>query len=202
MHHVSMYAVIIRARPESLALAATLAPLVRGVVEGLVTSAVLVADSDGGDVADIADAAGCRILVAADWKEGFARAVALGCEGGVLVLDTGILLPQEFWPVLTEHRPLIVDRPAATRSARRRGLLHLMRKIRDWLIPDVSELGGIADTDRALLLPASLTRDIARKGADPFAYAFGKDLLRLDIKVKRIGPREEKHKISLFSNKN
>lgn len=186
-----MYAVVIRARPQSLALAATLAPLVRGVVEGLVGTAVLVAEQEDSDIREIADAAGCRIITAASWPEGFARAVAQGNGDGVLVMDTGILLPQDFWAILMDHLPLLTDRPGATRSARRRGLLHLMRKIRDWIIPDLSELGGIADADRALLIPPALARLIAQKQADPFTHAFGRDLLRLGVKVSRVGPREK-----------
>lgn len=191
MHHKIMYAVVIRARPHSLALAATLAPLVRGVVEGLVGTAVLVAEAANEDIREIADAAGCRIILAPTWVEGFARAVAQGGNSGVLVLDTGLLLPQDFWLVLADHLPHLRERPGATRSARSRGLLHLIRKLRDWIIPDLSELGGIADRDRALLLPPALARQIAQKQADPFACAFGRDLIRLAIKVSRVGPQEK-----------
>ncbi|MFN3483663.1 MAG: hypothetical protein ACK4YX_11645, partial [Rhabdaerophilum calidifontis] len=116
-----MLTVIIDARPDPAALAATIAPLVRGVVEGIVGGAVLVAPAADRAVEEIADAAGCRVLVASRWPEGFARAVAGAGGSGFLLVDTGLLIGPEFWPILADRLPLLQDRPAVTRPAARPG---------------------------------------------------------------------------------
>ena len=117
VHNRQMFTAVIRARNEPLALAATLGPLVRGVVQGLVGSAILVAQEETPALREIADSAGCRILVAPTWPEGFARAVAVTGGAPLIVIDTGVMLGQEFWPLLADHMPLLGDRPAATLAA-------------------------------------------------------------------------------------
>ncbi|WP_150287894.1 hypothetical protein [Rhabdaerophilum calidifontis] len=177
-----MLTVIIDARPDPAALAATIAPLVRGVVEGIVGGAVLVAPAADRAVEEIADAAGCRVLVASRWPEGFARAVAGAGGSGFLLVDTGLLIGPEFWPILADRLPLLQDRPAVTRPAARPGFAGMAARAAAIL----RETGGRAGRDRALLLPPRRAREIAAAKADPFAHPFGRDLVRLDPEVRRL----------------
>lgn len=174
-----MFSAVIQARPAPLALAATLGPLVRGVVEGLVGSATLVAAARNAEIDEIADSAGCRVLVAADWAEGFSRVVASGQGSPLLVMDTGLMLGQEFWPVLADSLPLLGDRPAATAPLRSNRLADLlaMRRLRG--IKRVSR-------DQLLLLPGSTSRQIAASRIDPWNFRFDDRLEILPVSAKRI----------------
>lgn len=167
-----MFTAIIRARPHSLALAATLAPLVRGVVQGLVGSAILVAEQDHPDLQEIADSAGCRVLLAPTWAEGFARAVAQASGSPVLVLDTGLLLAQDFWPLLADRLPMMGDRPAATRPAAGKGALLPLRRF-------IGRMNGRLDAGSAVLLTGARARAIAQRKDDPWLVPHGTDLLVL-----------------------
>jgi hypothetical protein len=174
-----MFAVVLRARPEPLALAATLSPLVRGVIEGLVGSAILVAERDGEDLQEIADSAGCRVLIARNWPEGFARAVVNTGGSPLLVVDTGLLLGQDFWPSIADRMPLLGDRPAATEPAGHGSLVERIGR-------QITSMRGQADEASALLLPGSLARTIGQAKADPWRWTYGKSLLRLPVKASRV----------------
>jgi hypothetical protein len=178
-----MLTVIIDAKPDPVALAATLSPLVRGAVEGIVGSAVLVGREASRDIAEIADAAGCRVLIAPRWPDGFARAVAGNSGAGMLVIDTGLLIGPEFWPMLADRLPLLGDRPAATSSAAQQGLAGIGGYFRHL----AGRAAGRSGRDAALLLPPRRAREIAAAKADPFSYSFGRDLARLDLAVRRLG---------------
>lgn len=177
-----MLTAVIDVRNEPLALTATLGPLVRGVVEGLVGTAVLVARGEDPDISSIADAAGCRILIAETWREGFARAVTNAPGAGILVLDTGIQLGPDFWPLLTDKLPLLGNRPATTEPARPAGFPSPIRLFTELL----NASRGRISRDAALLLPPARAREIAQAKADPFAFRYGKALVRLKTGVTRV----------------
>lgn len=178
-----MLTAIIDVRPHPMALTATLSPLVRGVVEGLVGTAILVARRRDAEIDAIADAAGCRVLTADTWPEGFARAVTNAPGVGVLVLDTGIQLGADFWPTLADSLPAIGGRPAASRSPAPNGLASALRAA---LVGGLGAFRGRVGRDRALLLPPARAREIAQAKADPFAVPFGKSLVRLQAGVSRV----------------
>lgn len=177
-----MLTAVIDVRNEPLALTATLGPLVRGVVEGLVGTAVLVARAESADIAAIADAAGCRVLVADTWREGFARAVTNAPGAGILVLDTGIQLGPDFWPLLTDKLPLLGNRPAVTEPARPHGFPAPARLLAEAF----RAARGRVSREAALLLPPARAREIAQAKADPFAFRYGKALVRLRTGVTRV----------------
>ena len=177
-----MLSAIIDVRPEPLTLTATLSPLVRGVVEGLIGTAVLVAREAPPEIAAIADAGGCRLVLAPSFREGFARAVAGSGGAGVLVLDTGIQLGAEFWPLLADALPTLGGRPAATAPAVRQGLAGGLAA----LATAVRLTGGGVSRDCALLLPPGRARAIAQAKADPFAERYGPALVRLRASVTRV----------------
>ena len=170
---------MIRVRPDPMRLAATLSPLVRGVVEGLVGSAILVAEAASPELSDIADASGCRVLIETNWPEGFARVVASTGGAPLLLLDTGLLLGQEFWPMLADRLSLIGDRPAATDRVE-------AQSPAIWLRQRLAALRGHVDADAALLLPGSAARMIAQAKGDPWQWRFGRDLVRLPVRGSRV----------------
>lgn len=179
VHNPGMFTAVIRARNEPLALAATLGPLVRGVVQGLVGSAILVAQDETPALHDIADSAGCRVLISPTWPEGFARAVAVTGGAPLIVIDTGVMLGQEFWPLLADHMPLLGDRPAVTLSAPGNTPFGALKRL-------IGQIGGGVDAGSALLLPISTARMIAQAKADPFAFRYGKSLIRLNAGASRV----------------
>lgn len=154
-----------------MAVAATLGPLVRGVVEGLIGTVILVADEDNPDLAAIADSAGCRVVTAQDWPQGFARAVTIAGGAPVILLDTGIVLADGFWPALVKQMPQLLDRPGATGLDAGFSWRRIGRWLRHWR--------GKVDQDRAILLPASRARQIAREKRDPWAMNFRADLVEI-----------------------
>lgn len=170
-----MFSAVIHARPAPLALAATLGPLVRGVVEGLVGSATLVASRQSDEIEEIADSAGCRVLVEADWAEGFSRVVANAGGAPLLVMDTGLMLGQEFWPVLADSLPLLGDRPAATEAEKPRSILGRL----------FAAAASAPGRDQVLLLPGSVCRQVAQMKADPFTHRYA-NLARLPVAARRI----------------
>lgn len=174
-----MFTAIIRTRSEPLALAATLGPLVRGVVQGLIGSAILVAENDTPDLHQIADSSGCRVLIAQSWSEGFARAVAQTGGAPLIVLDEGIMLPPDFWPVLADIAPLLADRPAVTRPEKASNLLAGAKR---WM----RQHSGGVDAESALLLPIATARGIAQKKHDPFRTRYGAALVRLNAVTMRV----------------
>ena len=177
-----MLTAIIDVRLEPLALTATLGPLVRGVVEGLVGTAILVSRTEDADLAGIADSAGCRVIIAQSWREGFARAVTNSPGAGILVLDTGIQLGPEFWPLLSDKLPILGNRPAATEPATRAGLASPLRFMRDAF----NGATGRINRDCVLLLPPSRAREIIQAKADPFAMRYGSALVRLRASATRV----------------
>jgi hypothetical protein len=170
-----MFSAVIKARSAPLALAATLGPLVRGVVEGLVGSATLVAARADADIEEIADSAGCRVLVEADWAEGFRRVVANAGGAPLIVMDTGLMLGQEFWPVLADSLPLLGDRPAVTEAEKPASLIAR-------LFAGASAAPG---RDQVLLLPGSVSRQVAQSKADPFTFRYP-NLAHLPVKARRV----------------
>jgi hypothetical protein len=177
-----MLTAVIDVRPEPLALTATLGPLVRGVVEGLVGTALLVCRQSSDELDQIADAAGCRIVTAESWTDGFARAVALAPGSGLLLLDTGLQLGPDFWPILADILPALGARPAVSQPAVAPGL----GGVADGMIEGIRAMGGRPSRNAALLLPPSRARDIALAKLDPYTIRFGKDLVRLKASVTRL----------------
>lgn len=180
MQHMVMFVVVVRVRPDPMALTATLGPLVRGVIEGLVGSAFLVAEQDSDDLQQVADSAGCRVIIAPDWAQGFARAVVNTAGAPLLVIDTGLLLGQDFWPTIADRLLLLGDRPAATEPA---GGSTLIQR----LVRRIGAMRGQADDASALLLPGSLARTIGQARGDPWRWAYGEALIRLPIRGSRVG---------------
>ena len=180
-----MLTAVIDVRGEPIQLTATLGPLVRGVVEGLVGTAMLVARAQSEAVAEIADAAGCRFLIAETWAEGFARAVTNAPGAGILVLDSGLQLGPDFWPLLTDKLPVLGNRPAATEPAVNAGFASPLRMIGGVL----NRATGRVTRDSALLLPPSRARELAQAKADPFAQRYGQSLVRLKASVTRVDLR-------------
>lgn len=174
-----MFYVVIQARPVPVALASTIGPLVRGVVEGLVGTAVMVTPVRDETIDEIADSAGCRVLVATDWRDGFARAVASSGGAPLLVIDTGVMLGPEFWPILADSLPLLGDRPAATSPIRQNRLADILAMRRFRGIRPVSR-------DQVLLLPGSLARTLAAAKVDPWEYQFDQRLEILPVTAKRL----------------
>lgn len=177
-----MLTAVIDVRHEPLALTATLGPLVRGVVEGLVGTAFLVSRRSNEELEAIADAAGCRIVTAETWPEGFARAVALAPGAGLLLLDTGLQLGPEFWPVLSDSLPALGGRPAMSHPALAGGIAGIF----DGVSEGIRGMGGRPSRNAALLLPPSRARDIALAKLDPYTIRFGADLVRLNAGVTRV----------------
>jgi hypothetical protein len=174
-----MFTAVVRARNEPMALAATLGPLVRGVVQGLVGSAILVAPTASEDIAEISDAAGCRLLIEPDWAEGFARAVSLSAGRPLIIIDSGSVIGEGFWEALADQTPLIGDRPAVTRPAAGVGTLARFARLLPGLAP---KLGP----ERALLVPGSRAREIARARLDPWQAVTLGEAVELDVPVRRI----------------
>lgn len=175
-----MLEAVVRTRNEPLALAATLGPLVKGVVEGLLATAVLVAEAPDEPLRQIADAAGCR-LVEAPWAAGFAEVARGGSP--LLVIDCGVVLAEGFWPHWRDVGAGIAGRPAATRAHLPFGMsafgaagAKLIRRIQ-----------GSVSTDEALILPSALAAALARDAVDPFARIYGPALVRLKAGSFRIG---------------
>lgn len=160
-------------------LTATLGPLVRGVVEGLVGSALMVTTERNDEIDEIADSAGCRVLVSADWAEGFARAVAISGGSPLLVVDTGVMLGQDFWPVLADNLPILGDRPAATAPLRPGRLTEIltMRAFRR---------SRSVSRDQVLLLPGSFARALAQTKTDPWLHRFNERLEILPVSTRRV----------------
>lgn len=169
-----MLSIVIDADGPPLALSATLSPLVRGVVEGIVGSATLVARTESDDIASIADASGCRLLVSPTFAEGFGRAMTYTGGAGVLVLGAGMQVGPEFWPVLADQLPVLGQRPAVTQPVRP-GLIQRFRALR-----------GAITRDQVLLLPPVLAREIGLAKEDPFARVYGKALVALPAQARRV----------------
>lgn len=174
-----MFYAVIHARSAPTLLAATLGPLVRGVVEGLIGSALLVAPERDAAIEEIADAAGCRVLISPDWREGFARTVAISAGSPLLIVDTGVMLGPEFWPLLADALPILGDRAAATappRSGRLAALFSMRRSRR-------------VSRDQVLLLPGSLARSLAQAKSDPWLHHFDSRLEMLPVAARRISEK-------------
>lgn len=167
-----MFSAIIRARPDPLALTATLSPLVRGVVEGMVGSAYLVADAQSAMLDEIADSAGCGVIIAPNWPDGFARAVAITKGTPLLVLDAGVMIGPEFWHVLADRLAYLGAAPAISRAKAGWSFSQLFSRM--------------PKSDRALILPGSIARQIASARADPWRWRYGK-LVELPVETRRAG---------------
>lgn len=177
-----MLAAVIDARSNPMALAATLGPLVRGVVEGIIGRAIIVNARENDDIAMIADNAGCRLLIEPGWVDGYARAVTNSNGAGMLVLDAGLQVAPDFWPLLSDRLPALGNRPAATPPAHKAGAGRIFSEIRAGLLT----FGGRVDRNSALLLPPGRAREIALGRADPYAMRYGGDLVRLESAVTRV----------------
>lgn len=169
-----MLSIVIDAEGPPLALSATLSPLVRGVVEGIVGSATLVARAETSDISSIADASGCRLLISPSFAEGFARAMTYTGGSGVLVLSAGVQVGPDFWPVLADHLPVLGQNPAVTQVTK----VSLLQ----WL----KALRGAVTREQALLLPPMLAREVGLEKLDPFARRYGKALVRLPVQARRL----------------
>lgn len=169
-----MLIAVIDSRSGPLALASTLGPLVRGVVEGMIGTAVIVAPEADHDIVSIADSSGCRVLAEPQWADGFARAVTNAPGLGILVLEAGLMVGPDFWPLLADTLPVLGNRPAATLPADGGGLLARMG------------LGARVSRESALLLPPSWARRISQAKEDPFRVRYGKECVPLRSTPTRV----------------
>lgn len=169
-----MLSIIVDAEGPPLALSATLSPLVRGVVEGIVGSCTLIVARASDDLMTIADAAGCRVLVSPNFGEGFARAITYTNGSGVLALDAGVQVGPEFWPVLADQLPMIGQRPAVTQL------------VKASIFQRVASFRGQVSRDQALLLPPPMAREIGLQKADPFMQRYPSTLVTLPAQARRI----------------
>ena len=176
-----MFGVVVRASSDPVALAATLSPLVRGVIEGLVRSVWIVTEAAREDDREIADAAGCRLLVEpAGWARGFARAVTNSGGAPLLVLESGVLLGPEFWAVLGERRPVLGNRPGRVPPEGDDGAVARVASA-------LRRAGGAGlRPDTALILPPPLAREIAQAGGDPWRWRYGSSLQVLPVRTRRL----------------
>ncbi|HUN13013.1 MAG TPA: hypothetical protein PLE50_12200 [Rhabdaerophilum sp.] len=172
-----MLIAVIDSRSGPMALASTLGPLVRGVVEGMIGTAVIVSPEADPDTVSIADSSGCRVLAEPNWTDGFARAVTNAQGIGVLVLESGLMMGPDFWPILADTLPVLGNRPAATLPADGGGL---------WARLGLNRLGGRVSRDSALLLPPSRARKIAQEREDPFRVRYGKECVSLRSAATRV----------------
>ena len=81
----------------------TIAPLVGGVVQGLVGHLLIVNMTDLPDIATIASEAGARHIKAYNWKSGLFEAVKSLKSDWVLVVDCGIIIDSLFWLCAERH---------------------------------------------------------------------------------------------------
>lgn len=169
-----MLSIIVDADASPLALSATLSPLVRGVIEGLVGSATVLARSQTQDITTIADATGCRLLISPTFEEGFARAMTYTGGAGVLLLTAGVQVGPDFWPILADHLPLLGQNPAVT------------QRVGGGLLARLKAVGGRVSRDQALLLPPALAREIGLAKADPFARRYGEALVTLRAEARKL----------------
>jgi hypothetical protein len=176
---VTMLAAVIDARSNPMALAATLGPLVRGVVEGIIGRAIVVNPVEDADIVAIADNAGCRLLVEPGWTEGFARAITNSSGAGILLIDAGLQVAPDFWPLLADRLPVLGNRPAATPPATGGRLMAA-------LAAQFLTFGGRVNRDSALLLPPGRAREIGLAKLDPYGVRYGGDLVRLESTVTRV----------------
>lgn len=173
-----MLTAVIDSRSGPMALASTLGPLVRGVVEGMIGTAVIISPEADHDTVSIADSSGCRVLAEPDWRDGFARAVTNAPGLGILVLESGLMVGPDFWPLLADTLPILGNRPAATLAADGGGWLGRLG-LR-------SLLGGRISRESALLLPPSWARRIAQAKDDPFRVRYGKECVPLRSVATRV----------------
>ena len=81
----------------------TIAPLVGGVVKGLVGHVLIVDMTDLPDIATIASEAGARHIKASNWKSGLLEAVKALKSDWVLVVDCGVIIDSPFWICAERH---------------------------------------------------------------------------------------------------
>lgn len=176
-----MLTAVIDSRSGPVALASTLGPLVRGVVEGMIGTAVIVSPEADHDTVSIADSSGCRVLAEPRWADGFARAVTNAPGLGMIVLEAGLMLGPDFWPLLADTLPALGNRPAVTLPADGGGWLGRLG------LPGLIGLPGRrVSRESALLLPPSLARRIAQAKDDPFRIRYGKDCATLRSTATRV----------------
>lgn len=173
-----MLIAVIDSRSGPLALASTLGPLVRGVIEGMIGTAVIVSPEADHDTVSIANSSGCRVLAEPVWADGFARAVTNAPGLGILVLEAGLMVGPDFWPILADMLPVLGNRPAATLPSDGGG----------WLtrIGIGGVLSGRVSRESALLLPPSLARRISQAKDDPFRVRYGKECVPLRSMATRV----------------
>ena len=143
-------------RPEP-ALVDTLAALVPAVAEGLLRDVAMVASERSDFVCDVADAAGCALIVESAGREGLvARGAATAKGRWALVVEPG-LVPGGDW--IAELRDFIEDADsqapasAAAFSLSARGGLRI--RLRARLRNLASDLLGRADPLQGLVAPVS-----------------------------------------------
>ncbi len=84
-------------------LAETIAPLVAGVVQGLVGRLVIVDAVHLTDIAAIAEEAGALLVKADSWKNGLNKAVQSLSSDWALIIDCGVIVEPSFWPCTEQH---------------------------------------------------------------------------------------------------
>ena len=109
-----MLSVFIDCGPEDHWLAATLAPLIPGAVEGLVREVVLVDRGMGDNARKVSDHAGCRIVAAEDFRD----AIETARGDWLLLLEPGARLLPGWMEAVVEHADMVGAGRAKTQAAR------------------------------------------------------------------------------------
>lgn len=155
-----MLTAIINGETTAFALARTFAPLVPGVIEGLLSDVIVVVRPDDHEAATVARAAGADIIEADDWPTGFRDATARARTGTLLVIDGGVIIGESFWAIVADRlRAGMPDGVLATRPENNGFCSKLANR-----------LLGRAGRDQALILPAGLA------DGDPWAQRWGRRL--------------------------
>lgn len=130
-----MITAIIRSETGARALVRTLAPLVRGVVEGVLGAVLIGARPTDAESRLIGEESGARVLETGNWRDALALAAAQAPGGLLLAIDSGVVLGEAFWPEVQEALASGLDGPFVTRPADERPADRLMRRLSGRITP-------------------------------------------------------------------
>ncbi len=155
-----MLTAIILCETTAFALARTFAPLVPGVIEGILSDVIVVVRPNDQEGVTIARAAGAEIVEATDWPAGFGKARSAARTKTLLVIDGGVIIGESFWAVVADHfRAGIPNGVLATQPGNGGFGKTLANRV-----------FGKVSRDQALILPGSLA------DGDPWKQRWGKQL--------------------------
>lgn len=113
-----MMMALVRSGNTERALLRTLASLVRGMVEGPLTEVLVAALPGDTAAAAAADASGAHLLETASWREALALVSARAGDRHLLLVESGVVLGDSFWPDLEETMARGQQGPFVTRHDR------------------------------------------------------------------------------------